>query len=92
MKITVTGTSTTLPDLLGTSFGTLRNVKSAKIARVSIQNTSAADIYIENWEDATVDWSYKLWQDREVEMNINDLSRLYFITAWASLDARIIAT
>ena len=92
MKITITWTSQKLPDLLWVDFPILDEAKSDEIARVSIQNTSAVSVFIENGKAATVDWAYRLWPDREVEMNIANLAKLYFITSWADADIRIITT
>lgn len=92
MKITVTWTSTRLPDLLGSDFDILDKAKSADIASLSIQNTSALPIYVENGRDATADGSYQIGSQEEAEMNIANLGKLYFISDGTSLDVRIIAT
>lgn len=92
MKITVTWTSTNLPDLLGSDFAVLENAKSSKVARVSVQNTSTKNIYIENWKEATVDWGYKLAPEREVEMYIANLGKLYFIADNWDTAVRVITT
>lgn len=92
MKITITDTSAALPALMSTEFDTLNEAKSEEIARISVQNTSDSDIYIENGKDATVEWSYKLSSDREVEFNIANLAKLYFIVASWTADVRIITT
>ena len=92
MKITVTDASQRLPSLLWPDFDILDRAKSWTVARVSVQNTSANNIYIENGKEATVAGSYKLAPDREVEMYIANLGKLYFIGDAASSDVRIITT
>ncbi len=92
MKITITWTSQRLPEIMWGDFDILNEVKSSEIARMSIQNTSAWNIYIENGKDATTTWSYKLSSWQEIEFYIWDLTRISLITDGWSLDVRIITT
>ena len=92
MKITAWSATKTLVELASSDFESLIEAKAGPIAKVTIQNTSAVSVYIENWEDATVAGSYILWADKQVEFTINNLARLSFITAWADADIRIITS
>ena len=92
MKVTVTRESKNLPTLLSSNFQILEDAKSWEVARLSIQNTSDYDIYIENWTDATVEGSYKLSPWLEWEMEIANLGKLYLITDAESADIRVSTT
>ena len=92
MKLTITWTSASLPDLLGVNFAILDESKSEEVAKISVQNTSALPIYLENWIHATTDGSYLIKSQEEVEMNVSNLAKLHFITDWTSLDVRIVTT
>lgn len=92
MKITVWAVAKDLVDMAGSKFESLDAAKAGPVANVTIQNTSSVAVYIENWNEATVDGSYVLSPDNQVEFVINNLARLSFITAWTNAAIRIITS
>jgi len=92
MKITIPTTSASLRDIMGTDIDLLAADKWIEEYRLSVQNLTAIDIYMENWtgETATVAAWYKLFANSEVEIKTTDLTKLYFIADWAAAtDVRV---
>lgn len=94
MKITVTGTATKLPTLLwGKRYTNLTEDKEVKFYRFTIQNLGKINVFIEIWEDATVDEWYKLYPWNEVEIQTNNINKISFISeSWSNDNIRIITT
>lgn len=81
MKVNVKTTSDVLPKLCD-DFELLLESKSGSVAKVSIQNTSEFNVYLENGKEATIDWSYMIGAKKEVEFQIENLSRVNLIADW----------
>lgn len=94
MKITVKTTATKLPDLLwGKRYTRLTDDKEIKFYRFTIQNLWKINVYIENWEDATIDEWYKLLPWNEVEIKSNNINKISFISELEeNTNIRIITT
>ena len=92
MKINITTTSQALPVIMGDAFWDLVNDRGAWEFRLTIQNLSLIDIYLENWEAATVDAWYKIFAGGSVEIPTDNLNKLNLIADWSATDVRIITT
>ena len=93
MKITVTTASQTLAQIMWNDITKLSSHRQPKDFKINIQNLSVHDIYLENWETATVSNWYKLYAGSEVEIVTTNLLTLNLIADWwTASDVRIIAS
>ena len=93
MKITVTQTSQNLRTILWTNYSKLTKDRGLKEFALTIQNLTAQNLYVENWEAATVANWYKIFAWASVEIRTINIDSLYFIAEWAdATDVRIITT
>lgn len=94
MKITVTTTAKKLPALLWWKrYDRLTEDKEELFYRFTIQNLWKINIFIENWEDATVDEWYKIFPWNAVEIKTNNINRISLIAELKDNDnVRIITT
>lgn len=94
MLISVPTTATRLPALLwGKRYARLTQDKEILFYRFTIQNLWKINVFIENWEDATVDEWYKLHPWNEVEIKTNNINLISFIAEDKANDnIRIITT
>lgn len=94
MKISVTTTPQTLPKLFwGKRYAKFTEDKEILFYRFTIQNLWKTNIYIENWEDASIDQWYKLFPWNDVEIKTNNIHRISFISEnQTNNEIRIITT
>lgn len=86
MRIAIGTTSKTLPEIMWSTYSRLTADKENWYYKFTMQNLWKADVYIENWETATVENGYKLHIWNEVEIVSKNINKLNLISDWAIND------
>ena len=86
MRIAIDITSKTLPVIMWSDYSRLTADKENWYYKFTMQNLWNTDVYIENWETATIDNGYKLLKWNEVEIVSKNINKLNLISDWAIND------
>jgi len=94
MRVSIPLTSTKLHTLLwGKKYDQFTADKEVNFYRFTIQNLWKYNVYIENWENATVENWYKLFPWNDLEIKTDNIHRISFISETEINDnIRIITT
>lgn len=86
MRISVETESKTLPQILWSSYDKITADKENGYYKFTIQNLWSTDIFIENWDVASLETWYKIFSWNEVEIITKNINKINLVSDWAIND------
>ena len=80
MRITIGTESKALPQILWSEYQSFTADKENQFYKLTVQNLWEVDIFIENWNHASVETGYMLKKGNEVEITTKYINKLYLVS------------